>query len=64
MRFTASRNAPRRWRNWFIEKTGGNPFFSIQFISALAEEGLLTFDHGQGAMDLGLESYSRQGLHR
>ncbi len=28
------------------QKTGGNPFFAIQFISALAEEGLLTFDHG------------------
>jgi PAS domain S-box-containing protein len=27
------------------EKTGGNPFFAIQFTSALAEEGLLTFDH-------------------
>jgi PAS domain S-box-containing protein len=27
------------------EKTGGNPFFAIQFISALAEEGLLIFDH-------------------
>ncbi len=25
------------------EKTGGNPFFAIQFISALAEEGLLRF---------------------
>src|SRR5262245_19355927 len=30
------------------EKTGGNPFFAIQFISALAEEGLLTFDYGEG----------------
>ncbi len=30
------------------EKTAGNPFFVIQFISALAEEGLLTFDHGEG----------------
>jgi PAS domain S-box-containing protein len=30
------------------EKTGGNPFFAIQFISALSEEGLLTFDHGSG----------------
>jgi PAS domain S-box-containing protein len=30
------------------EKTGGNPFFIIQFISSLAEEGLLTFDHGEG----------------
>jgi len=26
------------------EKTGGNPFFAIQFITTLAEEGLLTFD--------------------
>ncbi|MER9235010.1 AAA family ATPase [Mesorhizobium sp. M0622] len=28
------------------EKTNGNPFFAIQFISTLAEEGLLTFDQG------------------
>ena len=28
------------------EKTAGNPFFAIQFISALAEEALLTFDYG------------------
>jgi PAS domain S-box-containing protein len=27
------------------QKTGGNPFFALQFISALAEEGLLRFDH-------------------
>jgi predicted ATPase/signal transduction histidine kinase/GAF domain-containing protein len=26
------------------EKTGGNPFFAIQFLIALAEEGLLAFD--------------------
>jgi PAS domain S-box-containing protein len=30
------------------EKTAGNPFFAIQFISALAEEALLTFDHSDG----------------
>lgn len=27
------------------EKTGGNPYFAIQFLSSLAEESLLTFDH-------------------
>jgi len=27
------------------DKTGGNPFFAIQFFSALAEEELLRFDH-------------------
>jgi PAS domain S-box-containing protein len=27
------------------EKTGGNPFFSIQFLSELADEALLVFDH-------------------
>ena len=30
------------------EKTTGNPFFAIQFISTLADEGLLTFDYGGG----------------
>ncbi len=30
------------------EKTGGNPFFAIQFLSALAEEQLLAFDPGAG----------------
>jgi PAS domain S-box-containing protein len=29
------------------QKTAGNPFFAIQFVSALAEEGLLTFDHAK-----------------
>ena len=34
---------------WLVhEKTAGNPFFAIQFISALAEERLLTFDRDQG----------------
>src|SRR5262249_1212209 len=28
------------------EKAAGNPFFAMQFLAALVEEGLLTFDHG------------------
>ena len=40
----ASRSAQGRWRVSCYEKTGGNPFFAIQFITALAEEGLLAFD--------------------
>jgi predicted ATPase/signal transduction histidine kinase len=37
------------------EKTGGNPFFLIQFLHALSEEALLTFDHdkAQWRWDLG-----------
>jgi PAS domain S-box-containing protein len=31
---------------WLVhDKTAGNPFFAIQFISSLAEEGMLIFDH-------------------
>ncbi len=29
------------------DKTAGNPFFALQFLYALADEGLLTFDHEQ-----------------
>jgi predicted ATPase len=43
------------------EKTGGNPFFAIQFISALAEEGLLTFDHGEGRLSWDLTRIHAKG---
>lgn len=29
------------------ERTGGNPFFAIQFITALEEDGLISFDQGR-----------------
>src|SRR5437016_5757037 len=37
------------------EKTAGNPFFVVQFLFALADEGLLTFDHdwARWSWDLG-----------
>jgi PAS domain S-box-containing protein len=36
------------------EKTGGNPFFAIQFLTGLAEEGLLVLDAGAAAWTLDL----------
>jgi serine/threonine protein kinase len=43
------------------EKTGGNPFFVVQFISTLAEEGLLTFDHGDGRWSWDLSRIRAKG---
>src|SRR5262249_13485057 len=43
------------------EKTGGNPFFAIQFISALVEEGVLTFDYGERRWSWNLNSIRAKG---
>src|SRR5205814_7943565 len=43
------------------EKTAGNPFFAIQFISALAEEGLLTFEYGEGRWSWDLNRIHAKG---
>ena len=43
------------------EKTGGNPFFAIQFISSLAEEGMLTFDHDVGGWSWDLDRIHAKG---
>jgi PAS domain S-box-containing protein len=43
------------------EKTGGNPFFAIQFLGALGEEGLLAFDPGSVAWIWDLERIRAQG---
>ena len=37
------------------EKTGGNPFFTIQFLNALADESLLVFDHGDARWSWDIE---------
>ncbi len=44
-----------------FEKTGGNPFFTIQFISALTDEGLLTFESDAAAWTWDLERIHAKG---
>src|SRR5260370_23211819 len=46
---------------WIHEKTAGNPFFVIQFISALVEESLLTFDYGEGQWSWDLNTIRAKG---
>ena len=46
------------------EKTAGNPFFAIQFLTALHEERLIEFDGRAGRLSLGRGEDPRQGLHR
>jgi predicted ATPase len=43
------------------EKTAGNPFFAIQFLSSLAEEGLLTFDHREARWSWDLKRIYAKG---
>jgi predicted ATPase len=43
------------------EKTGGNPFFAIQFISSLAEEQLLTFDHDAACWSCDIDCIHAKG---
>jgi PAS domain S-box-containing protein len=43
------------------EKTAGNPFFAIQLISVLVEEGLLKFDYGEGRWSWDLNSIRAKG---
>ena len=46
------------------EKTSGNPFFAIQFLTALNEDGLLVFDFCRANLAMGHRSNPRQELHR
>ena len=43
----SERNAAQPLAQLVHEKTSGNPFFAIQFLTALADEGLLRFDDGE-----------------
>src|SRR5262249_40663162 len=44
------------------EKTGGNPFFTIQFIASLAEETLLAFDHEAARWSWNLDRIHAKGF--
>jgi PAS domain S-box-containing protein len=43
------------------EKTAGNPFFANQFISALVEEDLLTFDYGEAQWSWDIDRIRAKG---
>jgi PAS domain S-box-containing protein len=43
------------------EKTGGNPFFAMQFLSSLAEESLITFDHDAACWSWDLDRIHTKG---
>ena len=43
------------------EKTGGNPFFALQFLSSLVEEGILTFDHDAACWSRDIERIHTKG---
>ena len=44
------------------EKTAGNPFFAIQFLTALAEERLLAFDYGKTGWSWDLDHIRAKGF--
>ena len=44
------------------EKTAGNPFFAIQFISALGDEGLLAFNHDEGQWSWDVDRIRAKGF--
>jgi predicted ATPase/signal transduction histidine kinase len=44
------------------DKTGGNPFFAIQFIAALADERLLAFDPGRSAWQWDIDLIRAKGI--
>jgi predicted ATPase/signal transduction histidine kinase len=45
-----------------FEKTAGNPFFTIQFLLALAEEALVAFDPGKAAWTWNLSGIRAKGF--
>ena len=61
MRFAASPQRAAPLAQLVHEKTAGNPFFVIQFLHTLAEEGLLAFDHDAARWRWDLERIHAKG---
>jgi predicted ATPase/signal transduction histidine kinase/GAF domain-containing protein len=57
----ADRDRARPLAELVLEKTAGNPFFVIQFLTALAEEKLLNFDPDVGAWIADVERIRAKG---
>ena len=62
-RFMISPRGSGRFPSCVFEKTHGNPFFTIQFLTALAEEKLLGFDPEHAGVSVGSAAHPRQGLY-
>ena len=46
------------------EKTGGNPFFAIQFLKTLYDDGLVEFDRDGTPLEMGYRPHTSQGIYR
>lgn len=57
----SERNAAQPLAQLVHEKTSGNPFFAIQFLTALADEGLLKFDDGEARWSWDLDRIYAKG---
>src|SRR5437660_1724079 len=55
------RNAAQPLAQLVHDKTSGNPFFAIQFLTALADEGLLRFDDGEARWSWDLNRINAKG---
>lgn len=47
--FSCTQDLAQPFTELVYQKTGGNPFFTTQFLKALHEEGLITFDWAMGS---------------
>jgi PAS domain S-box-containing protein len=58
----AEREHVRLLAELVCEKTGGNPFFAIQFVAALVDEGLLVFDPDASAWQWDMDRIRAQRI--